>query len=196
MNCCYYFRFTEIQAFGEPHRPMFTYTCQLSSIKRNGTFSTKKGAKQIAARTVLELVRSFPQNEEQMQIATINAESPEKIFKTYREYREAGIRPPVRSLRNRHNYFLELPEEDRNVATNILTDDSDVTYGSSKDKVDLVCAALKLKYNVKDLPEEPRIKIFHLHGVHDCVLTSNEAELYDNIISHFKIMLNITNFQN
>lgn len=187
-----FFRFKEIQASGEPHHPFFTYSCQLSSINRKGTFKTKKGAKQIAARSVLEIILSFPQNEEQQQVATIDSEPPEKIFQTYRELKELGIKHQKISIRNRHNFFMCLPEEDRIEATNILTDNSDVFYGSSKDKVDLACTALKIKYDIKDLPNQPFYKIFHLIGKHDCVLADNEDCLYDRVISHFKTMLNIS----
>lgn len=181
------------QAYGDPHRPMFTYKCQLSSISRTGTFSTKKGAKQIAARAVLDIVQNFPQNVEQQQIATVPiSEPPEKLFITYREMKNSGIKPKVNRLRDRHLFFLRLPVDDRIEANKYLLDQSGI-YGTSKDVVDLVCDALKLKYNIYPVPNDVKgRKIFALASTnHDCVLAGNESELYDDIIEHFKTMLNL-----
>lgn len=181
------------RAYGEPHAPVFTVICQLSSISRTGTHSTKKGAKQIAARAVLEVVQQFSQNEEQQQLATVEAEPPEKLFKTYRELKQSGIKPTSQRLRDRHMFFLRLPENDRNEANKILLDDSGI-YGTNKDKVDMTCNALKLKYDITNVPNDPRgRKIFALSKCnHDCVLSGREPDLYDEIIQHFKIMLNLS----
>lgn len=180
-----------MESYGEPHKPVFTVLCTLSSIKCTGTFSTKKGAKQIAARKMLEIVQNFSQNEEESQVATVEAEPAEKIFSTYRELKNAGVTPRSSKIRDRHNYFLRLPEEDVNEAKRILMDD-DVIYGTSKDKVHLICAALKLKYDVKDIPNHTgKYKGFCLLGNHDCVIVNKEEFLYDLVINHFKIMLNL-----
>lgn len=50
--------FEIIQATGAAHSPDFTIECRVSSIIRRGTFSTKKGAKQIAAQEVLKVIQS------------------------------------------------------------------------------------------------------------------------------------------
>ena len=179
------------QAYGEPHRPVFTVKCQLSSIIRTGTYSTKKGAKQIAARAVLDIVQSFPQNEEQQQLATVQSEPPEKLFITYRELKNSGIKPKSVRLRDRHQFFLRLPENDRNEAKKYLLDESGI-YGTSKDIVDLVCGALKLKYNIYNVPDDVKgRKIFALKSNHDCVLSGKEPDLYDQVIEHFKTMMNL-----
>lgn len=180
------------QAYGEPHRPVFTVICQLSTIKRTGIFSTKKGAKQIAARAVLDIVQNFTQNEEQQQIATVEqSQPPEKLFITYRELKKSGIKPIKKRLRDRHQFFLRLPEEDRTEACKVLLDESGI-YGTSKDMVALACDAMKLKYNIHDVPNDTRgRKIFALTSNHDCVITGKEPNLYDDIIEHFKTMLNL-----
>lgn len=179
------------QACGEPHRPVFTVLCQLSSIKRTGVFSTKKGAKQIAARLVLEIIQRFNQNQDQMQIATIESEPPEKLFLTYRELRKSEIKPIKVSIRNRHNFFLRLPKEDRDEIQKILIDQSGI-YGTNKDKVNLACAAMKVKYSVQNIPDPRGYEIFSFYcSNHDCVIIDKEPDLYDRVIDHFKIMLNI-----
>lgn len=186
-------RFDVRRAYGEPHRPTFTVICQLSSIKRTGTYSTKKGAKQIAARAVLDIIQNFSQNEEKQQIATVvQSEPPEKLFKTYRQLKDSGIKPTSANLRDRHLFFLRLPVDDRNEAYKILLDGSNI-YGTNKDKVDLTCRALQLKYNIISVPNDTKgRKVFELIKCnHDCVLTGKEPDLYDDVISHFKTMLNL-----
>lgn len=184
------FSFSDAQRCGEPHRPVFTVQCQVSSIIRTGRFSTIKGAKQLAARTILQIIQSFPQNSELQEIATVEAEQPEKLFQTYREFKKAGIEPIVEKIRDRHNFFLRLPKDDRNEAKQIIMDDSSI-YSSNKDKVNSAFKALKLTYNIRDVVDNSQHKIFHLHGNHDCVIVNREPDLYDDVIEHLRIMLNI-----
>lgn len=172
--------------------PLFICTCQVSNIKRTGTFTTKKGAKQIAAREMLEVVQNLVENEKSKPIATIEADPPEKIFRAYRECKEwpKKVRAPL--IRNRHTFFLRLPEADRNEAKRILMDDSSVIYGTSKDRVDLTCAALKLKYGVSSIPNHAKqFQAFHLIGDHDCVIAAKETDLYNHVIVYLKTMLNL-----
>lgn len=183
-----------MQACGEPHRPQFTSICKLASIKRTGTFSTKKGAKQLAAKAMLEVVQNISQNEHQQQVATLDTDSTEKVLRTYRELKKSDQKYTAIQLRKRHKYFEKLPVEDRNAAYDILMKEDEI-YGSSKDKVDLTCKALKLKYEIKDVPDHPdRFKVFILHGDYDCVMCEKETNLYDRIIDYFKTMMNFISY--
>lgn len=187
-----FFRFDEMQACGEPHRPQFTIICKLASIKRTGTFSTKKGAKQLAAKAMLDIVQNISLPEEQQQIATLDAEPTEKILRTYRELKKNNIKYTTIKLRQRHNFFRRLPAEDKTVAYGILMKDDAMT-DSTKEMADLTCKALKLKYEIKDIPDHPlRFKAFVLTGDYDCVIVGKEPDLYDNVIAYFKSMLNFT----
>lgn len=182
-----------MQSSGQPHCPMFTYVCQLASIKRTGTFSTKKGAKQLATREMIEAVQNFEQNDEQKQIATVDAEPVEKTSLTYYELQTSKAKLWAPRVRSRHKYFLQLPKENRNEAEKILMDNS--SDMSAKDRIGLVCAALKLDFDVTDIPNHPQdFKVFHLLGNHDCVIAAKETDLYDQVISHFKTMLNLQKF--
>lgn len=138
----------------------------------------------MAFRAVLDIVQSFPQNEEQQQLATTvqsDAESDQPTFQTYRELVKLGIEPKVTHFRDRHLFFLNRPEDDRMEAHRILAD-SNVT---NEQKIDLICSALKLKYDFRN-----DRTIFVLIGQHDCVVIGKtESNLYDNVINHFKIML-------
>lgn len=179
-----FFRYRIKQACGDPHRPIFTGECQLASIKCTGTASKKSNAKQLAFRAVLDIVQSFPQNEEQLQLAAIeqsNAESNQPTFQTYRELVKLGITPKVRNVCDRHMFFLDLPEDDRCEAHQILADPN----ATNEQKIDLICNALKLKYDFRN-----DRKIFVLISQHDCVVIGKtEKDLYDNVVNHFKVML-------
>lgn len=192
-TCLLFIRFDVMQACGEPHRPEFTVVCQLAHIKRTGTSSTKKGAKQIAAQSMLSFVQNISLNEEQQQIATVDAEPTEKTFRTYRDLKKSDIKPISVRLRDRHNYFMRLPDEDREAACKILRSNS-ATIGTNKDIVDLVCKTLKIRYEVKDVPNHKQnLKIFLLLGDFDCVIIDQETDLYDRIIDYFQVMMNMKN---
>lgn len=183
-----------MEAYGEPHNPQFTVICQLASVTRTGTSSRKKDAKQIAARKMLELVQKYHQNDEDMQVATLQSEPPEKVFRKYRELKNADIKPVVVRLRDRHNFLMRLPVEHRIEATKILVDQFGV-HGTNKDKIDLICNVLKIKYCIQDVPGHPQsFKIFCLRYNADCVFTGKEDDLYDRIVDYFKTMLNLQTF--
>lgn len=113
-------------------------------------------------------------------------------FQTYRELIKLGIKPTSLRLRNRHKFFHRLPQEDRAEARQILFDHN----STSKEKIELACETLKLKYNIFNAPNDTNEikdqKIFVLDGKHDCVIFGEtESDLYENVIDHFKIMLNL-----
>lgn len=192
-NYFYSHRFEVMQACGEPHRPEFTVMCQLAHIKCTGTASTKKGAKQIAAQSMLTFVQNISQNENQQQLATVDAEPTEKTFRTYRELKKSDIKPISIRIRDRHNYLMRLPGDDRKAAYEILKSHS-ASIGTSRDKVDLICKALKIRYDIKDIPDHPeKLKIFVLLDDYDCVVVDKEPYLYDRILDYFKVMMNLVN---
>lgn len=184
-----------MQACGQPHRPEFTIHCQLAHLQCNGRGSTKKAAKQNAAQEMLSLVEKISQNEneneneDKLQLTTVEDEPAENTFRTYRELKKSDIKSTSVRIRNRHNYFLRLPDENRKAAFRILKSNS-AAIGTSKDIVDLVCKALKLKYEIKDVPGHVGgNKIFVLLDDFDCVITDKEPKLYDRIIKYFRTMM-------
>lgn len=184
-----FYSFSELQACGAPHAPEFTALCQLAHIKCTGRASSKKAAKQSAAQAMLAFVEDVSQNEDQMQLATVEAELPETTFRKYRELKHSDIKPISIRIRDRHNFFHRLPEGDRKEAYKILRSDS-VGIGTNKDKIDLVCKALKLNYEIKDIPGHiGKNKIFTLLGDYDCVITDKEPDLYDRLVKYFIRML-------
>lgn len=171
---------------------MFTAVCEVPSVKRQATASTKKDAKQCAARAVLEAI----QNENQPQSTAAVSSPPTKLFRTYRTLRpNTQATSLTDKLRNRHNFLLTLPVEDRMRARDILLDKSGIYGNSNKDKIAFTCAALKLDYEIRS-PNKNRqnFKVFTLKIDKDCVLMGNANDLYDRIIDYFKTMLNIESY--
>lgn len=176
------------QASGEPHRPEFTVICSLASVKRVGRYSTKKSAKQLAAQAMLDVVQRFPETEDRQQLARIDVEPAEKTFRTYCDLKKNDIKHiPIR-LRDRHKYLLNFPPEERQEVFQILMRDP---INTARNKIDLVCKALKLKYNFKDVPNHPTHQMFVLEECdYDCVLIEQTQKLSDRVVEHFKTMMN------
>lgn len=187
------FSFKVQQACGAPHAPEFTVVCELASIKRQGTFSTKKGAKQMAAQIMLDVVQQFDQSDNDKQVALVDKFEPEpvdKVIRTYRDLKKSDIKPVIVRFSNRHNYFARFEMDKRIAVSNIL-------YGPHmpKDMVHLVCEALKVKYSLKDVPKHPgQLKMFVLEGDYDCVIVGKDEFLWNKIVNYFKVMFNFEQF--
>lgn len=178
-----------MQASGEPHRPEFKVICNLATIKRTGRHSTKKGAKQMAALAMLEVVQNFPENEARQQLARVDVETSEKLFRTYCELRKNDITKyrPIR-LSNRNRYLREFPADQHQEAYNILMRDA---INTPRNKVDLLCKALKLDYTYKDVPNLPTYQTFMLQGEHECVLIEPKEGLSERVLDYFTIMMGL-----
>lgn len=167
---------------GKDHLPIFSAVCEVSSIKCTAVASNKKDAKQFAARAVLDAI----QNEND------SANQPKTLFRLHRKHRaNTQSKSADDTLRNRHNYFMCLPEEDRNRAREILLDASEKYGITNKKKIDIVCAALKLQYNIQNMNQSrSNYKVFSLEVDFDCVHMGKIPDLYDRVVDYFKTMLN------
>lgn len=176
-----------MQASGEPHRPEFKVICNLATIKRTGRHSTKKGAKQMAALAMLEVVQNFPEKESRLQLARVDVDPPEKLFRTYCELRKNDITKyrPIR-LSDRNRYLREFPVDQRQEAFDIVIRDP---INTPRNKVDLLCKALKLDYSFKDVPNLPTYQTFILEGDHECVLIEPKERLSERVLDYFAIMM-------
>lgn len=195
--------FVVLQASGQPHAPQFTVVCKLASIQRSGNFSTKKGAKQLAAQAMLNVVQQLPSatdNDKQVApIASIDAPTPAKVMRTYRELKNSqslgtDCKHKVFNLSNRHKYFVKLPKEDIQAAVNIIQgcDDSFAVGSSDRDRLDLILKALKIDYVVNDIENHfEQHKALIMLGDYDSVHVGPENELYANVLDYLKIMLDL-----
>lgn len=154
--------------------------------------STKiKDIKQIVSHAAPSIV----QNESQPPAAPLVSDPPENLFNTYHKLRTPTIQSTPLTLHNRHNFFLRLPEENQIRAREILLDQSGIFGTTNKDKVNLTCKALELRYKFQNSGKrQSNYKIFSLQGDYDCVLMGKIPDLYDRIVDYFKTMLNIQSY--
>lgn len=189
-------QFTVQQAFGAPHSPEFTVECRLASMVRVGTFSTKKGAKQIAAQEMLNVIQKLPVGENQLQVATLTDEGPEQHVQTYRELKNSDIKAfPGTKLCDRHKFFQKLSNEQKEKMRSVLFDINE----TPREKLHLLCSTMKWKYTVNPVLNHPEgnIKIFELQGInYDVVKSGTEDELYAELLDYFKCMSGVVNNRN
>lgn len=143
---------------------------------------------------MLNVVQQLPShNDEQKQIATLDFEPPEKVMRTYRELKKNDIKPEAIDLSQRHDFFKRLPEAERTAAIKILRGEDDVNVGNSQlDLLDLICKAMKVPYELTDVPNHPcHHKMFIFKGDFDSVHIGSEYELFDRVIDYLMTMFNL-----
>lgn len=125
------------------------------------------------------------------QIATVDFEPPEKIFRTYRELKKSDIKPKIFNLSNRHKYFMKLPVDDREKAEKILYKTESVFASSSDcDRLDLALKALKIDYDVNEIENHAfKHKVLIMKGDIDSVHIGSDASLYSTVIDYLETML-------
>lgn len=184
-------QFNVQQAFGSAHAPEFRVECRVASMVRVGTFSTKKGAKQIAAQAMLHVVQSLPQDESDQQVMRVSDDLPEKHIQTYRELRKSDFKTiPGTKLCDRHKFFEKFDPEDKAKWRTILYQLNE----TPREKVFLMCQALGWKNRVSRVEDHPdgNVKLFELQGCnYDMVMAGPEPQLYDEILEYFKEMSGI-----
>lgn len=143
---------------------------------------------------MLNIVQQLPvENDDQKQIAPLDFEPPEKVMRTYRELKKNDIKPEAINLSHRHDFFLRLPDPEREAAIKILQGEEVMFHGNSQlDMLDLVCKAIKVKYEVTNVPNHPQNhKMFVFKGDFDSVHVGSEDELYERVIDYLMTMLNL-----
>lgn len=177
--------FTVQQAYGTAHAPAFRVVCRLASMERVGTFSTKKGAKQLAAQEMLRVVLALPMDEHEQQIARLCEETPEKHVKTYRELRQSDVRAHSGTkLCDRHFFFERMEASDLAKWKVIFHN----LHETPKEKVHLLCRSMGWKVKVENVEDHPesRMKLFEVHGCnYDVVLAGTEPQLYQDVLEYF-----------
>lgn len=181
------YRFDVLRTGGEEHRPIFTARCETSFIKRKATASSKKDAKQLAARAVLDVIQSESEN----QLAVAVLDRSEGLFGLNGEIRSST--PCEWTNGDPDTFYVRLNKDDRTNARTILMDTSGVDGIMNKTKMDAVCSMLKLEYKIADVVStgSPYYKAFTLENGYDCVMIAKIHDLYDRVVEHFKIMLNV-----
>lgn len=193
--------FYEVSVTGESHQREFTYGCKLGSNEKLGIASTKKEAKQIAAREMLQCIGDDCNADEIDNGADSSGRgwvlplqeipSVEEVLEEYRRLRKPHIQPVEDGLRNRQNFFLKLPEADRSMAQHLLMFYRPELF-SAKDIVDEVCKVLQLQYRLESLSSG--FKVFVLAETrYDCVIIEKANVLFEKVIDYLKNMINLQN---
>ncbi|XP_037029080.1 uncharacterized protein LOC119069209 [Bradysia coprophila] len=177
------------QASGAAHAPEFVVECQVASIVRVGVFSSKKGAKQLAAKKVLAVLQDVSMNEELLQIAKNRSdEPPEKLFKRYYELKKEDNR--VKSgvkICDRYLYFVNLSDEMKSKMREVLHDVNE----SDSEKVHLLCQAMNCKYNKSLVPDHPQRDVYcvEIFCEYDLCFANTEPEVYAEILDYVRVAL-------
>lgn len=187
--------FTVQQACGAPHSPSFTVECRIASLVRIGNFSTKKGAKQIAAQEMLDVIQRMYANESSMegqssQIATMTDVPASKHVQTYRELKKSDVKTYLGiKLCDRHRFFQNLKPEQKAKIREVFD-----MCDSAEEKVALMCRSLHWEYRISPVVGHRLgpVKLFELLGTNfDMVISGLEPALYDEIIDYVSIMSGI-----
>lgn len=177
------------QASGAAHAPEFVVECQVASIVRVGVFSSKKGAKQLAAKKVLAVLQDVTMNEELMQIAKNRTDEPaEKLFKRYYELKKEDnkVKSGVK-LGDRYLYFVNLSDEVKDKIKAVLDDDE-----TDEEKVYLICHAMKCTYNVNLVPNHPQrnVHCVEIFCEYDLCFANTVPEVYTEVLDYLRVALN------
>lgn len=186
-------RFNLLTMTGLSHDRLFTFSCHVGDKKANGTASTKKGAKEIAARNLIKIIDSYQNEEYSLQI--LELPNIEEILAEYRRLtKNKDYTKPKNAGVRRRNLFAYKTKEQRNSAIEILKG-NDPFLGSSGDIVARTCKSLNVEYDISDIPRHRKnYKIFTVTNTdsnYDCVLVGSPHELHDMIIDYFKTMLDV-----
>ncbi|XP_044265426.1 RISC-loading complex subunit TARBP2-like [Tribolium madens] len=152
-----YPEFKEISDVGPPHCREFTYECSIASITTQATANTKKQAKQLAARDMLEKIReTCPELTEQFtaESNSITSDSHE-VLKKYSE-----LSTTLDVIPNRAVMIGEFSTaiKKRMIEKNVSFEDFQEQFKlKNKVGIDYIFEKLDIKYNIELFQETPPI---------------------------------------
>lgn len=178
------------QASGAAHSPEFVVECQVASIVRVGVFSSKKGAKQLAAKKVLAVLQDVTMNEELLQIAKNRTDEPaEKMYKRYYELKkeENKVKSGIK-LGDRYLFFVNLSDDIKDKMKAVL----DNVIETDEEKVHLLCNAMNCKYNQSLVPNHPKRNVYcvEIFCEYDLCFANTTPEVYTEILDYVRVALN------
>lgn len=190
---------------GEDHCREFTFECRVGPDQCVGAALTKREAKQIAAKNMLERLEDKSLDSESTSGDSIDSDnqtvpwviplleipSVEEVLNEYRRLKKPYIKPVTDGLRYRKNFFLKLPEPNRREAQRILTIDDSF---SPIDVVDQTFKALHINYTVEKVSGN-KLRFALIDCDFDCVIFGHPHELYFEVIHYLRTMLNFQNVE-
>lgn len=198
------YSFDTVEIGGKDHQKEFKTTCTIDNCQRSGVGFQKKEAKQKAAMEMLNYLSETADMDttsgsESLSICSNvpwvlpieELPSVEDVLAEYRRLKSQHyVRPVSSGIRCRKNFFLKLPEENRNQAIQLLTHKY-IGVVSPKNIVDAALLVLGLKYKIDT---KSCCHIFSLvDSGYDCVLIGQSYDIYDKVAAYLKVMLNVPN---
>lgn len=186
--------FELVQQVGPPEAPEFTMRCTVASIVRFAVSSTKKGARQLVAQKLIDIIQSIPLNDHEMELVTLDdalkqeEDIIKKKFTTYKEFLNSDLKdPPGTLLKDRHNYFKKFDTSLKNRVKEILRE----SRISDHETIDNILKVLNIKYNthiIHTKTGESKLFIELLTDI-DVVFFGHSDEIYKEMLEYFEVML-------
>lgn len=178
--------FNLINQVGPSNEPVFTITCAFKEYRTEGCSRTKKDAKKLAAKQMIEQIDHLINPSE-----CDEPPSPPKnytideVLALYRKHHKWNRTRTSDLLSERHFFFEKFPDDQKQAAKEILQMDD-----SHRQIVHEFCRVLNIKYQVMPVPKKPHYSSFELLVAgFDCVIVEKEPEIWDRIVDYFKAML-------
>lgn len=207
--------FNLVVSCGPSHAPTFTIECKLNSIARKGTAGSKSQAKQLAAKEVLDILKSvfieslclvkfhnffpfqsYPDIEKKVAVISGAAQVKEQIRQKVISYRELKKMDKVdkmgKVIKDRHRFFRTQEQEFVETFCNILKS-SELTDSEKYQKV-LDELETMWEYKVEKLEgsEMWKFELLIEFDKFTCLLIADTEEaLKTEILQYFNEMMNI-----
>lgn len=178
--------FTLVSFTGPSNNPIFTIACTLKGFRTEGCARSKKDAKKVAAKQMFEQIEHLiepesdsPPAEEHIPNLTID-----ELLALYRKHHKWNRTNATDLLGDRHYYFEKFDDDKKNAAKKILH-----MNDSPREIVHAFCKVLNMKYIVSNVPRSPNKAFELLVEGFDCVIVDKEADIWDQVVDYFKIMM-------
>lgn len=171
---------------GPSNEPEFTIACALKGFRSEGCARTKKDAKKMSAKQMLEKIdHLLIVDESDAPVEVQTNLTIDEVLALYRKHHKWNRTSTTDLLSERHFYFEKFPDDKKQAAKQILhTDDT------HREIVDAFCKVLNIDYRVSDVPKRPHYKAFELLVVgFDCIIVEKDSEIWNRIVDYFKAMM-------
>uniref|UniRef100_A0A1L8DGT8 Putative staufen n=2 Tax=Nyssomyia neivai TaxID=330878 RepID=A0A1L8DGT8_9DIPT len=182
--------FTEIDARGPSHAPTFTYRCEVGEIKRTAEHTTKKGAKQLAAKEMVDVIQKmYPDNKKVLvplsEAKKMEEEQTQRKFKNYREWKNSDLKTlPGVKLADRHNFFANLADTDPEKYANAML----VFQIAEPDEEEAHLLAKALGYKLF-VTNEPGYTVLEMDCDFETVHIGQRHHIFRDFLSYMRVML-------
>ncbi|CRK90018.1 CLUMA_CG003743, isoform A [Clunio marinus] len=186
-----------VSTYGASHAPTFIFECKLNSIVKQAEAKSKKMAKQLSAKLVLdELLKSYPDMEKKLTVVNDSDQADKNIRQKVTSYlqlkKENKADKMGTTIKDRHAFFRNLPEKDFvDALINILSSGE----LNESEKYDKLLEELKTMWNYSIEPfidtEFLQFELAIDYEKFTCVIIGSEETLPQEVLSYFKQMLNI-----